>query len=85
MLVRMQSLMSGKINEMEIPVTLEEVDAWRRGNKLIQEVFPHLTPDQREFLMTGSTPEEWNACMPEEDEADVHFGEDEQWDDGEPF
>jgi hypothetical protein len=33
---------------------------------LIQNVFPDLNTDQREFLMTGSTPEEWNAVFGEE-------------------
>ena len=30
---------------------------------LIQEAFPHLTPDEREYVLTGLTPEEWDAML----------------------
>ena len=33
---------------------------WREG-KLIQEAFPQLGKDEREILMTGYTPAEWEA------------------------
>jgi len=49
---------------------------WREG-KLIQDAFPQLTKDQREILMTGFTPAEWEA-MPswddEEEEGDDAMG-----------
>ena len=31
--------------------------AWQRGEKLIQEAFPELSDDAREFIKTGITPE----------------------------
>jgi hypothetical protein len=37
--------------------------SWRRGDKLIQEAFPELSDDDREFIKTGITPEEWNKYM----------------------
>ena len=49
---------SGKEHTMDLPITQEEIDEWR-GGKLIQRVWPNLTPGQREFLMTGITDEEW--------------------------
>ena len=30
---------------------------------LIQDAMPHLDPDQREFLMTGITPAEWDSVV----------------------
>ena len=30
---------------------------------LIQDVMPHLKPEEREFLMTGITPAEWDAMF----------------------
>ena len=53
-------------NEMEIPVTQEQLDAWKDG-MLIQKAMPNLTPDQREFIMTGITPEEWDDAYGEEE------------------
>lgn len=37
---------------------------------LIQQALPHFTADQREFLITGITPGEWNATFPPEEEGD---------------
>ena len=41
-------------------------DAWYRG-AMIQDAFSALSLDDREFLMNGSTPEEWDAMFGEED------------------
>lgn len=54
------SLLTGKEHTREIDVTHGQLERWSQGG-LIQEVIPHLSPDDREFLMTGSTPEEWAA------------------------
>jgi hypothetical protein len=58
MLIQRQSMMTGEIHVMDLPVTDEQLAEWQNGS-LIQNVMPHLSPDQREFLMTGITPEEW--------------------------
>lgn len=58
MLIKRESMLSGIIHEMDLPVTNEQLAEWLNGS-LIQNVMPHLTADQREFLMTGITPEEW--------------------------
>jgi hypothetical protein len=47
---------------MDIPVTEEEIfriDNRFHSGELIQNIVPSLPPEQREFLMTGATPEEW--------------------------
>ena len=38
---------------------------WMNG-KFVQDAFPFLTADEREFLMTGITKEEWNKIMGDE-------------------
>jgi hypothetical protein len=58
MLIERKSMFTGKINVMDLDVTHDELERWMDG-ELIQKVFPHLTTDEREFLMTGTTPEEW--------------------------
>jgi hypothetical protein len=35
---------------------------------MIDQAIPHLTADEREFIMTGITPEEWAKAFPDEDE-----------------
>jgi len=63
MKVKMLSRFSNKVNEMDLDVTQEQLDAWRGSKTLVQNAFPHLNADEREFLMTGVTPEEWDKFM----------------------
>ena len=65
MLITRKSLISGNINSMSLPITEEQYNAWEQGT-LVQDAMPHLTPDEREFVMTGITPEEWADNFGEE-------------------
>ena len=67
MLIERRSPFSGKINVMDLDVTDEQFAQWR-GGMLIQNAFPHLTPDEREFLMTGITPTEWDMFIVDHEE-----------------
>jgi hypothetical protein len=58
MLITRRSILSAKTRTLEIPVTPQQLDAWRAGAP-IQSVMPELDADQREFIMTGITAEEW--------------------------
>jgi hypothetical protein len=59
MLIKRKSPFAGKEHEMEIDVTSEQLLLWQLGGALIQEAMPNLTADEREFIKTGITPEEW--------------------------
>lgn len=69
MLIHKRSQFSGKLNSMDINVTKRQLDDWITGDKCIQQALPHLNEDEREFLMTGATPDEWDAAFPEEEQA----------------
>lgn len=62
MLIEKRSMFTGKVHVMDLDVTHEQIARWQ-GGELIQRVFPHLSPDEREFLMTGVTPAEWEAAF----------------------
>ena len=66
-----QSLFSGESNcmsfDIEPQVFEESFSKWEKG-ELIQNAFPMLNADEREFLMTGMTASEtllWNQTMVE--------------------
>jgi hypothetical protein len=40
---------------------------WAEDGELIQDAFPGLNSDQREFIQTGITIEEWDEIFGEED------------------
>ena len=58
MLIERESPLSGNKNALDIPVTLAQIAAWK-GGELIQRAMPNLSADEREFLMTGITADEW--------------------------
>ena len=64
MLIERESPLSGNKIRMAIPVTLAQIAAWK-GGELIQRAMPNLTPDEREFLMTGITADEWENTFGE--------------------
>ena len=53
------SMFTGKIRTLDLPVTQAQIELWEGGTK-VQDAFPHLSPDEREFIMTGVTAQEWD-------------------------
>ena len=71
--VTRMSRITGKLNTLVLPMTVEEFEEgmsdWMDyAYVLIQDAFPTLDADQREFLMTGMTPEEWQEIFGAEEE-----------------
>ncbi len=58
MLIKKKSILDGIERSMELDITEDQLARWK-GGELIQNVFRQLAPDEREFLMTGITPEQW--------------------------
>lgn len=54
------SPITGQVNTLDLDVTDEQIRRWERG-ELIQNVMPHLSKDQREFLISGCTQEDWDT------------------------
>ena len=56
------SWVSGEVNTLDLPVTQEQLDLYAAG-ALLQDAFPNLTPDEREFIKSGITAEEWDSLF----------------------
>ncbi len=54
--------MTGMINTMDVSVTEAQIMRWQRG-MLIQDAMPDLSVDEREFIMTGMTPADWEKML----------------------
>tara|TARA_Y100001937_G_C6897516_1_gene231821 strand:+ start:261 stop:506 length:246 start_codon:yes stop_codon:yes gene_type:complete len=61
------SPITGNTNSMFMLFDVVDLIKWRDGRGLIQDCLPYLSADEREFLMTGITPEEWGQAFPEEE------------------
>jgi hypothetical protein len=53
---------SGIVRTRDLGITQEQYDLYLNGVK-VQDAFPHLSADDREFIMTGITAEEWNELF----------------------
>ena len=62
MLIAKTSSLTSRTHEMEIDVSDKQIALWLEG-ALIQDVMPNLSPDEREFIMTGITPAEWDEAF----------------------
>ena len=56
------SPLTGNVNKMYLDITQEQIAEWNapaNERRLIQDIFPNLSVDEREFIMTGYTPADW--------------------------
>ena len=65
-LISRTSLITGCVNTMDLPITEDMISDWIESDALIQDAFPYLNADQREFLLTGATPAELSELFSEE-------------------
>lgn len=69
MLITRKSMLTGVERTLDLPITMDQLNAYMYEGVLLQHAFPNLTPDQREFIHTGTITEEWDEAFPEvEDE-----------------
>jgi len=64
------SRLSGVTRTMDLDVTEAQVLAFENG-ELVQRAFSHLTPGEREFILTGISEEEWEKIFGDGERADV--------------
>lgn len=68
MIIERKSIVSGKVNKMDIDIKPEQLFDFMNGKSgLAQEAFPHLSADEREFIISGIHPDEWNELFGNED------------------
>jgi hypothetical protein len=63
MIIQRTSHVSGITREFDLPVTLEQMGRYESGTETIQDIFPHLSADDREFIKTGVTADEWDKMF----------------------
>ena len=63
MLITKASRISGNVSSMDLNITIEQFARIESGIELIQNIVPHLSSDEREFLITGITPQEWDKLF----------------------
>ena len=54
--------LNGEVNTLDIAVTDTQIEYYAAG-ALIQDAFPNLSADDREFIKTGHTAESWEEMF----------------------
>jgi hypothetical protein len=62
-------MITGKLNTLDLDINIEQYNAWKFG-RLIQDVMPHLSADEREFLITGIMPGTFEEHLGEPEDED---------------
>lgn len=62
MLVFRTNPFNGEANTMDLDITPEQVAAYEAG-ALLQNAFPQLSADEREFYKTGITADAWEEMF----------------------
>jgi hypothetical protein len=65
--VHRKSMFTGIMHKTVLPIIPDQMIAWKQQRRLIQDVFPHISNEDREFLMTGTIPEEWDKEFKDDD------------------
>ena len=56
----------GQENTLDLDITPEQWQSYING-AFVQDAFPHLSLDEREFIITGMMPGEWEDLFSEEE------------------
>ena len=71
MKVSRMSPWSGQYNTMDLAVSPGQMEEFmntpRHERRKVQDIFPSLSPAEREFLLSGYTPQDWEECFGQED------------------
>jgi hypothetical protein len=66
MIIERQSIVSGKVYQMDLDITQQQLNDFANDKLgLVQEAFPHLSIDEREFIISGIHPTEWRELFGE--------------------
>lgn len=66
-LLSRKSILTGIWRDRVMHLRESDLDAYEAGECLAQTAFPYLSAEDREFIMTGITPEEWAQYMGSEE------------------
>lgn len=61
-----RSPITGNINSRDIDITEDQFQAWQDG-EMIQVAMSNVSADDREFIISGMTPEDWATMFPEDE------------------
>ncbi len=68
MKITRKSPFTGKEVTKDINITQEQYERWLNQEDLIQNIMPNISADDREFIISGITSEEWDDAFSEDED-----------------
>lgn len=62
MIITKTSSLSGIVRTMDLPITEDQLKNFEDG-MVIQKAMPNLTPNEREFILSGVVQDEWEELF----------------------
>jgi hypothetical protein len=66
MYIKRKSVITGIERTLSIPVNPDDYTSWQTGLGTIEELMPYLTDTDRDFILSGITPDEWDTAFVED-------------------
>lgn len=66
MIIKRKSTISGVVRSRDIKVKPDDYEMWEKGILNIQDAMGYVKQEDREFILSGITREEWNMAFSEE-------------------
>jgi len=63
MKIKRTSAITGTVRIVDIPVDPNDLLSWEQGAVNIQDAMPYLSDNDREFILTGITSDEWDTAF----------------------
>ena len=60
-------------NEVIFLMTKEQYNKWIVENNYVQDVFPHVDKEVREWMISGTHPQCWNEMFPPEEDDEEYY------------
>ena len=68
MIISMRHPFNGQFNTIDINITREQYNRFIEGKENIQTIMPNITADEREFLISGLLPDEFDQLFNNDNE-----------------
>lgn len=73
MIIRKESVISGITRARDIPINPNDWALYNMGNVSIDDAMPYLNQEDREYILSGITPDEWVSVFKEVDMNDINI------------
>ena len=66
MIIKKKSVLTGVVHSKEIPIKMNDYNDYKAGFGALYDIAPYLSSEDREFIISGITGDEWRSAFSDE-------------------